>query len=460
MGDGVRKLLEVFALFIAAVLLAWTSLAYVKLRTTRYGMLWLLPKLGAVSVSLEIALVGLVGVVVGTVSGFVLMAVAYVMVAVAAAIPVIRTWRTPEVFSEAFGATDSADGRRRYLVPRRWGVRLGAVPEPRVQRDIPFWRLQEQGRPLLCDIWQPALEVQLSGLGFIYLHGSAWTVLDKDCGTRTEFGHLVAQGHVVMDVAYRLFPETDIAGMVGDAKRAVAWLKANGADYGVDPDRIVLGGGSAGGHIAMLAAYTAGHPQLTPADVRDADTSVHGVLGWYSPVDLAACYEHYEIATLAEMMPSQPDWNAPPAPLMRRLLGADADRLALQNGPGGGRLDWIVGGTPQEVPERYALLSPITHVHAGCPPTLLMQGRDDIIVPPGPALELQERLREAGVQAAVLLLPQADHGFDLMGTNWSPAARQALWHAERFLALVVTRPAAGSTRHEALSLSGVLTGDR
>ena len=426
---------KVFALFVAVVLLAWTSLTYAKLRTTRRGMLWLLPKLSAETFSLETAMVGVAGVVVGTLSGYLSVAVGYALVALAAGIPGVRTWRTPEVFTRGFGATQPAVERRRYPLGRPWGVHLGPVPEARVQRDIPFWTPPELERPLLCDIWQPAVEVPLSGLGLVYLHGSAWTLLDKDCGTRTLFRHLVAQGHVVMDVAYRLYPETDIAGMVGDAKRAVAWLKANAAAYGVDPDRIVLGGASAGGHVALLAAYTAGHPELTPADVRDADTSVRGVLGWYSPVDLAACYEHYENATLAEMMPDRPDWNTPPSPLMRRLLGADAERLGFQKAPAG-RLDWIVGGSTQQVPERYALLSPITHVRVGCPPTLLMQGRDDIIVPPGPSIEMQERLRRAGVEAALLLLPHADHAFDLLGTNWSPMARQALWHAERFLALM------------------------
>jgi acetyl esterase/lipase len=179
---------------------------------------------------------------------------------------------------------------------------------------------------------------------------------------------------------------------------------------------------------------------LTPADVRDADTSIRGALGWYSPVDLAACYEHYEIAALAAMMPVQPDWDALPSPWMRRLLGTGVERLGVRGAPAGGRLDWIVGGSPQQVPERYALLSPITHVRAGCPPTLLMQGRDDIIVPPGPAFELQERLRRAGVQAALLMLPYADHAFDMLGLTWSPAARQALWHAERFLAQMAVRP--------------------
>ena len=120
-----------------------------------------------------------------------------------------------------------------------------------------------------------------SGLAFIYFHGSAWVFLDKDFGTRPFFHHLAAQGHVIMDVAYlgRLYPETGIEGMVGDVRRSVAWLKANALVYGVNPDRIVIGGGFAGGHIALLAVvYTEGHPETTPPDTRGLDTSVRGVV--------------------------------------------------------------------------------------------------------------------------------------------------------------------------------------
>ena len=64
-------------------------------------------------------------------------------------------------------------------------------------------------RRLLCDLWQPPRGVASSGLALVFLHGGAWYMLDKDFFTRPFFRHLAAQGHVVMDVAYRMYPETD-----------------------------------------------------------------------------------------------------------------------------------------------------------------------------------------------------------------------------------------------------------
>ena len=122
------------------------------------------------------------------------------------------------------------------MLKRRWNLRLPHTGEPRWEQDIPFWTIPGTDRKLLCDIWQPPAGVPPSGLAFVYLHGSAWWILDKDLGTRPLFRHLAAQGHVIMDVAYRLCPEVDIYGMVGDVKRAVAWMKANGAHYQVNPE--------------------------------------------------------------------------------------------------------------------------------------------------------------------------------------------------------------------------------
>jgi acetyl esterase/lipase len=407
------------------------------------------------SYSLEVLLVGVLGSFAGVFAGSLLVAWAFAAVAVVAGIPVVRIWRTPDVMDALGGSPRPRGETGPHMLRRPWGLRLPSVPAARVQKDVVFATPPGSARPLLCDLWEPPVGVPSSGLAFIYLHGSAWMVLDKDLGTRPLFGRLAAQGHVIMDVAYRLYPETDIEGMVADVRRSIAWMKAHGEALGVKRDCIVVGGGSAGAHLALLAAYTEGHPELTPPDLyctsadgrerRRTDTSVRGVLAWYGPVDLRACYVHFHNDAMAAKQPEQPDWDAPPSSLVR-WMGPIARRLGFQKFGNTGRLDWILEGSPEQVPERYALLSPSAHVHADCPPTLLMQGTMDIIVPKSAAEALRDKMRQEGAQMALLLLPGIDHAFDLFGTRWSPSARKSIWHAERFLALMARSPAVSKPR--------------
>ena len=81
------------------------------------------------------------------------------------------------------------------------------------------------------------------------------------------FRALAADGHVVLDVAYRMCPETDIRGMVADGRASIGWLKEHAAELDLDPRRLVVGGTSAGGHIALVTAYTVGEDNpLFPED--------------------------------------------------------------------------------------------------------------------------------------------------------------------------------------------------
>jgi acetyl esterase/lipase len=298
-------------------------------------------------------------------------------------------------------------------------VNLKASPKPVMEQDISFWTIPGSDRELLCDIWRPA-DGEVSGLSYIYLHGSAWAVLDKDTFTRSFFNHLVAQGHTVMDVAYRLIPETDIYGMVGDAKRAVAWMKANADNYGVDPEKIVLGGGSAGGHIALLAGYTPGLPELTPEDINGADLSVCGLLTYYPPTDLESGSENYNV----ERKPPVPVGTIP-----------DPNEQWLY----AGRLDILLGGYPEEVPEMYQLASPITHVNPHSPPTLSLRGDRDSLNPLEGNEQLYAKLVESGVPAIDVVLPWTEHGFDLAFPQVNPAAQSALYDVDRFLAILSNR---------------------
>jgi dipeptidyl aminopeptidase/acylaminoacyl peptidase len=93
-----------------------------------------------------------------------------------------------------------------------------------------------------------------------------------------------------------------------------------------------------------------------------------------------------------------------------------------------------LGGTPAEVPEMYDLASPITHANAECPPTLLLHGEHDFVMPPAAARRLHQILIEAGARSVLVMFPQTTHGFELFLPQVSPAAQAATYDIDRFLA--------------------------
>jgi acetyl esterase/lipase len=311
------------------------------------------------------------------------------------------------------------------MVRRRWSffLKMKDSPKPIWERDVAFWTIPDTERELLCDIWRPS-NGDVSGLAFIYFHGSGWWIGDKDYykTTRPLFHHLVAQGHTVMDVSYRLCPEVDIYGMVGDVKRAVAWMKANAPSYGVNPEKIVLGGGSAGAHLALLAAYTPGHPALTPEEFKGTDLSVCGVISYYGPTDLLAVYQHANLQKLESL---------PPVPIGTKIDPQKAFSYAA-------RFDILLGGWPQDAPDMYQVASPISHVQPGCPPTLLIQGEKDFLTPVEATCALHKKLVESDVPAINVVYPWTDHGFDMLFTQFSPPIQSALYDVDRFLALIIS----------------------
>jgi acetyl esterase/lipase len=276
-------------------------------------------------------------------------------------------------------------------------------------------------------------------LAFIYLHGSAWYFLDKDLGTRPFFRHLAAQGHVIMDVAYRLAPETDMMGMVHDVKLAIVWMKDNADNYRVNPNKIVLGGGSAGAHLALLTAYTASNLQFTPVELQGKDINVNAVVSLYGPTDLEAMYFHTNQHLTTRSIPGKPKKAVPtkmPEWIIKKM-GKEYYRLNMDKGfVNAGAFAPLLGGHPDECPQTYALFSPVTHVHSHCPPTLLIHGEHDLMAPVKTTRFLYARLKSINVPMVMHILPQTDHAFDLILPKISPSAHNALFDVERFLALM------------------------
>ncbi len=342
-------------------------------------------------------------------------------------------------FDQAFGVNWRSRIRpdlRARMLPKRYTPIPADPPRVSWQRDVVVGTHVETGDPLLADLWQPPDGAPCTGMVIIYLHGSAWHYLDKDMGTRRFFRHLAGQGHLVVDLAYTLAPKAGLLAMVADVKRAIAWVKINAAEYGANPERVVLVGGSAGGHLALLAAYTPNHPQLQPADVK-ADTSVRAVVSYYGLPDLRASHDYFR-AGFSHVLPGETR--------LGRLVGEGIESLFLRTGilPPYGEyagcadlLPNLLGGAPEDVPELYRLGSPVNHVGPHCPPTLLLQGDHDLggMVPD--VRRLHRALRKAGVASVYVELPDTDHAFDLVFPKWAPAAQAATYDTERFLALMV-----------------------
>lgn len=313
--------------------------------------------------------------------------------------------------------------------PHRFTRQPFMPPPVPVEKDVVIGTHDETGDPLLADVWTPPGEVTPSKLAVVYLHGSAWHYLHKDVQTGPFFRHLAGQGHVVLDVDYTLAPKADLPAMVADVKRAVAWIKQNADRYGVDPERIVLMGGSAGAHLALLSAYTPSHPELSPPDLDGVDTSVCGVVSYYGFSDLAQAHLYLQrfprlssrLRSVAEkllhqlgLLPSDNPFTEP------------ADAVAS-----------LLGGTPDEAPDMYRLASPIFHVGSHCPPTLLLNGEQDFGIEPSQHRKLYRALIGSGVIAIHVEFPYTDHAFDLVLPQIAPASQAATYDTERFLALLM-----------------------
>ena len=310
------------------------------------------------------------------------------------------------------------------LSPQRWSL-LPKAPDNAIwQRDLEYGRNSETGAALLADLWTPPPGVAPTGLAVIYIHGGGWRVGDKDLATRPFFRRLAAQGHVILDIAYTLWPAGDIPAMIAEVKEAVLWMKDHSLEYGLDPERIVLMGGSAGGHLALLAAYTCGAP--VPATAirgrrclcarRGCLLPGHRFLGTPGSCRRAS-------TRTGERLVVGPLDSLSEGCLARifNLHGNDLDSdISFRD-----FVPAIMGGTLEEIPETYRLLSPVHHVGPHCPPTLLLHGTDDIFDLTPSVRRLHQELLGAGATSILVEFPHTEHAFDLVLPRVSPVAQAA-----------------------------------
>ena len=164
-----------------------------------------------------------------------------------------------------------------------------------------------------------------------------------------------------------------------DVKAAIAWARANVADFGGDPNFIVAAGCSAGGHLATLAGLTANDPQWQTELPADADTSVDAVVSLYG------LYDWQDRSTVQR------------ARFMEFL-----ERV-------------IVKRSQARHPEVFSAASPVDRVHACAPPFLVVHGNRDSLIPVGEARAFVDQLRSvSAATVGYVELPGVGHGFDLV----------------------------------------------
>ena len=141
----------------------------------------------------------------------------------------------------------------------------------------------DAGKRGLLDLYLPVTSGERRPI-LLQVHGGAWMVGHKSEQAQPLLHRMVESGWVGVSINYRLAPRDAFPAQIIDVKKAIAWVKAHIGEYGGDPDFIVITGGSAGGHLSLLAGLSPGHADWQQG-FEGADTGVQGVLALYPAVD-------------------------------------------------------------------------------------------------------------------------------------------------------------------------------
>jgi acetyl esterase/lipase len=123
------------------------------------------------------------------------------------------------------------------------------TPAQEIARDLPY--VENGHERHVLDIYTPEAETEGALPVIVWIHGGGWQAGDKsDVALKPKV--LTERGFVFVSTNYRLLPDVDMETLMGDVARAIGWVHRNIAEYGGDPDRIVIGGHSAGAQVAAL----------------------------------------------------------------------------------------------------------------------------------------------------------------------------------------------------------------
>ena len=237
-----------------------------------------------------------------------------------------------------------------------------AIPDSvSVEANIPYGQYKET----VLDVMQPKAPSAGKRPGVIVIHGGGWVGGTKEGHSQETCLRYVEKGFVCADVEYRLAKVATAPAAVTDVLDAAHWFESNAKKYQVDTKRIVVTGGSAGGHLSLMVGMTPKSAKIGP------------------PARIAAVVNFYGITDVADQLGG---------PNMRDYA-----------------VTWVPEQTGRQ--ELARRVSPMTYVRKGLPPILTIHGDADETVPYEHGVKLTKALRDAGADAELVSVPQGHHGF-------------------------------------------------
>ncbi|QEG24888.1 sulfatase-like hydrolase/transferase [Mariniblastus fucicola] len=259
-----------------------------------------------------------------------------------------------------------------------------ATPGVTIERDLDFLAA---GREEKLDLYRPEKNESNALLpAVLIIHGGGWGKGDK--GREREFVSgitLAKAGYVAISVNYERRKGKRWPGNLHDCKNAVRWLRTNAEELGVDSENIGVIGGSAGGHLALMVAYTGDHSKLSPNDLYpDVSDKV------------SACVDMYGITNLLTRRVTDEKGNPTDELKKHRLFSKNRD----------------------EAPVMWRNASPVTYIDANTPPTLILHGTKDKTVDRDQSKELYAALQNAGVESELKMIEGAGHAWPLKNDDF------------------------------------------
>ncbi len=290
----------------------------------------------------------------------------------------------PERLSKAFSG---GSNHRTTQLPFQWSTLwFGPFPEPADRTSLIYAQNGSEDLHLL--LFRPRSSSPAPCI--VVIHTGGW-----DSGSPEEFEtmnhHLASQGYAVAAISYRFAPKWIWPAQKEDALSAIAFLKKNAEQFGIDPSRFVLFGRSAGGQIAEAVAYSAHDP------------AIKGCIAFYAPADMNFAYEH---------LSPEPD-----------ILDS---KTLLEN---------YLGGSQSDAKKNYDDASPYGHISSSTVPTLLIHGGKDPLTWYRQSERLSQKLSGASVPNLYMELPWGTHAFDYNFNG--PGGQISRFAVERFLASVI-----------------------